>query len=331
MSAQRDDSRDVTERSVANRAASEWVILLQEAPDDRAVRAKFDEWLNASSVHRDAWAETQRISHVVRTTPPCHANRWRGSPPSIVPFNGRKRLRHGVKFAAAAAACLAIAAAPSLLLNLRADVTSGTGEIRSVDLADGSTIILAPQSAVAFDVSKGGQREVRLLQGSAWFEVAPDPAHPFRVAASDTTTTVLGTAFEVRRAGEQVSVAVRNGHVRVACDERDAATESLTAGDALDLNCDKDVMGRRSVDPSRLAAWTDNQIVASDRPVREVIDALKPWYSGVILTFGEGFDTRRVTGVYDARQPGQVLQALARSHHMAVHKLTPWITVVSAD
>src|SRR3546814_19979312 len=104
MTAHRDDSRDVTERSVANRAASEWVILLQEAPDDRAVRAKFDEWLNASSVHRDAWAETQRISHVVRTTPPSHANRWRRSPPSIVPFDGRKRMRRGVQFAAAAAA-----------------------------------------------------------------------------------------------------------------------------------------------------------------------------------------------------------------------------------
>src|SRR3546814_16655900 len=88
-------------------------------------------------------------------------------------------------------------------------------------------------------------------------------------------------------------------------------------------------MERRGVDPSRIAAWTDNQIVASDRPVREVIDALKPWYSGVILSFGEGFDTRRVTGVYDARQTGQVIQALARSHHMAVHKLTPGNTVIS--
>lgn len=326
------DSRDMNERSRANRAASEWVVLLQEDPGDKALHAEFAEWLADSRLHRDAWSEAQRISHVVRTTRPAYANHWQGAVSSIVPFIGRKRVGRGATIAAAAAAaCLAIVVAPGLLLNLRADVVSDTGEIRSVDLADGSTMVLAPQSAVAVDVSKGGRREVRLLQGSAWFEVARDPDHPFRVETSGATTTVLGTAFEVSRTGEQVSVAVRNGHVRVACTDHNDAAEELTAGDALDLNCDDSAMRRRDVDPSRLAAWTDNQIVASDRPVKELIDALKPWHNGIILTFGEGLDARRVTGVYDARQSERVLQALARSHDMTVHNLTPWITVISAD
>ncbi|MBT2245926.1 FecR domain-containing protein [Sphingobium sp. BHU LFT2] len=330
MSAGREEDR--AERGRANREASGWAILLQEEPDDQAVRAEFSAWLDANPVHGAAWAETQRISHVIRTAPIASPNRWDRRSPIILPFVGKGR-RHGAGIAAlAAAACLAIVAGPSLLLDLRADVSTGTGEIQSVHLADGSTMLVAPQSAVAFDVSKGGQREVRLIKGRAWFEVAPDPDHPFRVAAADTTTTVLGTGFEVSRIDDRLaSVAVKHGHVRVSCDAQPRLTEGLTAGDTLSLRCDDASAVRSSIDPTQIAAWTDSQIVASDRPVMEVIDALKPWHSGVILTFGEGFAKRRVTGVYDAHHPARALQALAKAQDITVRNLTPWITVVSAE
>lgn len=323
---------DRAERGRANREASGWAILLQEEPDDTAIRAEFSAWLDAKPVHQAAWAETQRITHVIRTAPAAAASRRQRKTSIILPFM-RKGRGHGAGIAAlAAAACFAIVAGPSLLLSLRADVSTGTGELQRVNLADGSTMLVGPQSAVAFNVSKGGQREVRLLKGTAWFEVAPDPDHPFRVAAADTTTTVLGTGFEVSRIDdERAAVAVKHGHVRVSCDDRPALAEDLIAGDALSLRCDEARAVRRGIDPTQIAAWTDSQIVASDRPVMEVIDALKPWHSGVILTFGDGFAKRRVTGVYDARQPVRALQALAKAQDMRVRHLTPWITLVSAE
>lgn len=323
---------DGAERGRANREASRWAILLQEEPEDQTMRAQFSAWLDANPVHGAAWAETQRISHVIRTAPPAPADRWRRKKSIILPFVGKGR-GHGAGIGAlAAAACFAIVAGPGLLLDLRADVSTGTGEIQQVHLADGSTMLVAPQSAVTFDVSKGGQREVQLLKGKAWFEVAPDPDRPFRVAAADTTTTVLGTGFEVSRIDDRrASVTVKHGHVRVSCNDRPILTEALMAGDALSLRCDDASAARSSIDPTQIAAWTDSQIVASDRPVMEVIDALKPWHSGVILTFGEGFAKRRVTGVYDAHQPVRALQAIAKAQDLRVHHLTPWITVISAE
>ncbi|EKU73363.1 MULTISPECIES: FecR family protein [Sphingomonadales] len=331
MSAGRNTDSMEADRRRANRAASEWAILLQEDPDDQALRAQFAAWLDEASLNKDAWAETQRITHVIRTSPPVHASRWRKKNFSILPFaRSTKRQRAGIA-AIAAAACLAIVVAPGMFVNLRADATSGTAELRSISLADGSTMILAPQSAVAFDVNKGGERKVQLLKGRAWFEVAPDRDHPFRVVAADTTTTVLGTAFEVTSGHRQVSVAVRNGTVRVACSDQPERAEKLTVGDALDLTCEESSALRKKVDPLRIAAWTDHQVIASDRPVREVIEALKPWHSGLILTYGDGLDTRRVTGAYDVRQADKVLQALAQSHDISVRNLTPWITVISAE
>lgn len=330
MSAGGDEDRATRKR--ANRAASGWAILLQEEPDDLALRAEFSAWLSASAIHRAAWDETQRITQVVQTAPPAFASQWKRDEAVVVPFIKRGFGRGTGIAALAAAACFAFIAVPDLLLNLRADVSTGTGEIKSVRLADGSIMRVAPQSAVALDVVKGGERQVHLLKGRAWFEVAPDRDHPFRVFAADTTTMVLGTGFEVNRVGEgHASVVVKHGHVRVSCDDQIGHAQELKAGDALDLQCDGPNVSRSKIDASQIAAWTDSQIVASDRPVMEVIDALRPWQSGFILTVGKGFANRRVTGVYDARQPAHVLQALALSQNMRVRNLTPWITVVSAD
>lgn len=330
MSAGRYD--DGTTRQRANREASGWAILLQEEPEDLALRAKFSVWLDASTAHQAAWNETQRITQVIQTAPPAFASQWERNKAVILPFVVRRAGRGAGIAALAAAACFAFIAAPTLLLNLGADVSTGTGEMRSVQLADGSTMLVAPQSAVAFDIIKGGERQVRLLKGRAWFEVAPDRNHPFRVFAADTTTTVLGTGFEVNRAGEsKASVVVKHGHVRVSCDDQIGHVEELKAGDALDMQCDEPHSSRTRIDTAQIAAWTDSQIVASDRPVMEVIDALRPWQTGFIFTIGKGFADRRVTGVYDARQPAHVLQALALSQNMRVRNVTPWITVISAD
>ncbi|MEE4450553.1 FecR family protein [Novosphingobium resinovorum] len=342
MSKGRDISGDMTHRTRANREASDWLILLQEEPDNNELTAQFGLWLNESEVNTAAWAETGRISHVIQVTPPAYAERWQISQSRVVPFadaHARKEARNrrplrlvGGLSAIAAAACLAVIAVPEMLLRLNADALTGTGEMKSLHLQDGSVVTLAPQSAVAIDVSKGGHRDVRILQGRAWFDVARDPGHPFRVVAADTTTTVLGTAFEVRRGQkQQVSVAVQRGLVSVSCENQAGNAERLGVGDALVLACDGHTRERRTVEPSRIAAWTDGQIVASDRPVKEVIDALRPWHGGVIMTFGNGFDRRRVTGAYDARQSDRVLLALAKSHDMSVRKLTPWITLITAD
>jgi ferric-dicitrate binding protein FerR (iron transport regulator) len=56
------------------------------------------------------------------------------------------------------------------------------------------------------------------LSGEAFFQVAHDSRHPFRVLTDRLETTVLGTSFTVRAYPEQAEaiVMVRTGRVRVA-------------------------------------------------------------------------------------------------------------------
>jgi transmembrane sensor len=245
-----------------------------------------------------------------------------------VALTGRSGRRALVAALTAAAACLVVVAAPTLSLRLQSDFVSGAGEMRTVRLEDGSEMRMAPGSAVSLAYGEG-RRGVRLLKGQAYFEVQPDPARPFIVDAGRVETTVLGTGFEVRKDKAGAEVAVRHGRVQVEREQGGAPVDvRLAPGERVKVTSTGGVLSRER--PERVASWTQGDLIVSDRSVREVIEALRPWHRGVIVTTGGGLETRRVTGVYDLRDPEAALASLAEVHALKVRRITPWITVVSA-
>src|ERR1044071_8239908 len=66
----------------------------------------------------------------------------------------------------------------------------------NVQLADGSTVVLQPNSEIFYDKAFDSQlREVR-LSGEAFFNVRRDESRPFRVYSEEVVTQVLGTRSE---------------------------------------------------------------------------------------------------------------------------------------
>src|SRR3546814_12524306 len=116
---------------------------------------------------------------------------------------------------AAAAACLAVVSAPTLLLMWQSDYRTGTGEMRNVTLSDGSSVTLDTGSAIAVNYGDG-RRGVRLLAGRAWFDVAHDERHPFTVSAADARVRVTGTAFDVGLDDDSNDVTLARGGVQGA-------------------------------------------------------------------------------------------------------------------
>ena len=327
--------RDTGSHARADREATDWLIRLHDDPEHEGLRAGFAVWLQASPHNAAAWAETEQVSRAIAAAPEWARPVGRATG-AVPPLDAERRHRHRGRpirrillvSVTAAAACLAVLAAPDLLVQVSADAIAGTGDIRTVNLADGSIAKLAPGAALATHFANN-QRQVRLLRGNAYFDIAHDPDHPFSISTGKTTTTVLGTAFEVRRQEEGVAVAVRRGLVRVSCDDGSHA-ELLSVGQAAKLDCGGAVR-RSTLEPVRVAAWTTGQLVANDKSMREVLDGLRPWYRGLIVARGAGIDRRRVTGVYNLRDPQGALDALAGAHQARVQRITPWITVISAD
>lgn len=297
--------------------AATWRVLLSDDPGDRDLARRFEAWRAASPLHAELWERTDRAYALAGAARP--AGR-------VVPLRRTRRRRLVAGALAAIAAGLLLLAAPAALLRLQSDHLTETAELRTISLEDGSQVRLGPASALAVDFSAGG-RSVRLLKGEAFFEVVPDAARPFRVAAGDVVATVLGTAFEVRLGGDAVSVGVREGHVRVDGGVP-PRSESLQAGDWVAVGASGVERGRRDV--AEIGDWLMGELVARDRPVMEVVDALRRSWGGMIVVQDGDFARLRVTGIYDLRHPEPTLANLALSHEARVRRLSPWLLVVTA-
>lgn len=341
--------------------ATRWLIARQEQPADPQLRARFDSWLAADPRHQAAWQEAQHVYGLIGTTTPLHAARWHsaavsssrtsnpmtaspirstpGKPASRPGFRSVSRGRMiSVLAVAAIAACLAVAFFPDLLLRLRADYVTTTAERRLLHLADGSTLQLAPQSAVDIAFSSG-ERRIRLLQGEAYFEVMPDPARPFRVDSGNVRTTVFGTGFDVQLQDDGAEVAVRHGLVRV--DYLAAAqpvSVQLHAGDWVrfadrgKMTEDEMVAGNMthgSLPPQQVAAWTGGDLIAQDRTVGEIVADLRRYYHGLIILADPSLADQRLTGVYNLADPVGAVEAAARAHGGIVRHISPWILLIS--
>lgn len=354
------DNSDLRVRQ-ASREASGWMIRLQDAPDDVVLRQEFGDWLS-KPLNAAAWEETQRMMQAVAAASPRHAARWgaflkeaRASAENgATPDEGRtgrrppgtrrglgdaagmpsstgrpyRRRALGLAGLAAATAILAVVAGSELALHLRADYATATAETRTLRLADDSVVTVAPASAIAVSYAEGA-RQVRLLSGEVYVEVTPDAERPFLVSADGVLVTVLGTAFNVSQSDDRAEVAVAHGVVQV--DQGDGVkpiADALTAGEFLRVS-QSGAIQRGKQPASQVGAWRQNQLIAQDQPLGEVLDRLQRYHAGAIVVTDDSLTDQPVTGVYDLGKPVAALRAIARSQNAVVREITPWLLIVS--
>lgn len=330
----------------ASREASAWLITLQEEPDDAATRRELADWIAAVPENARAWTAVQRLSEVARDMTPELADEWRPALQRVRAAQAARPLptaRHRVgrrwRMAAAAlalAACVALVAGPGLLMRLQSDVLTETAEMRRIDLPDGSQITLAADSAASFDFA-GPDRRVRLLKGEAFFQVVPDPARPFRVMADGVQATVLGTSFDLRRDPEGVTVSVEEGRVEVSAPARAMpetppriSLQILGAGDAVWMSWKGEAV-RSTVPPPLVASWRKGQLILHDQPLGDAVDQVRRYYGGIIVVAGDELARKPVTGAFNLHDPEDALRGIARAHNARVRKISPWLTIMSAD
>lgn len=346
-------------KEAAAKAASYWLVSLEEDPDDPTLKRQFQSWLNADAENAVAWKNASEVYEMMLLTSPKSTDQWpveaasgetiaRSSfSPQAVTVSQTMRPsrrdsgRHGSArrvvrravlggIAASIAACFMVIFAPSILLHVTADNVTGSGETETVTLSDGSLIYLGPDSAVTINEIAQNHRDVELLRGEAFFVVTPDPNRPFQVHSGDIVTTVLGTSFDVHLGEDNASVGVREGHVAVAGNISNMGiAEELTAGDWIRITKSGEVQ-RGNMPLDFIAACMDGQIVARDRILSDVVDDLRRHFSGTILLADVDLAKKRVSGVYNTNDPQAALSAIVGAHGGRVTKISPWLLVVSA-
>jgi transmembrane sensor len=183
---------------------------------------------------------------------------------------------------------------------------------------DGSIITLntATRVAIAFSPRR---RDVQLIEGEAFFDVAKNPSRPFIVEAGGTRVRAVGTSFVVRRLKDQpLQVVVREGVVEVTLDLPEgapvklAANMTATAFAATPFNAPQVVTAEASsAEVDRRLAWREGRLEFEGETLQRAADEFARYSDIRIVIDDPGIGRELVTGWFACADPVGFARAAA--------------------
>jgi transmembrane sensor len=186
------------------------------------------------------------------------------------------------------------------------------GQIDTVKLADGSTVVLGPVSRLTLGSDFGGKAREIAFEGQAYFDVVHDDARPFVVRTPSATLRDIGTTFTVHSDSlGGTRVAVTSGAVDVVA-TRGAATSPtvLHAGDQAEVSGESMRVERGGVTEAELS-WTRGVLELHDAPLTLVAQELRRWYGVELVVTDSTIASRRLTATFDRGTADDVGRVLA--------------------
>jgi transmembrane sensor len=193
---------------------------------------------------------------------------------------------------------VAVGEAASLTALGRADYVTGGRQKSLVDLPDGTRVTLDADSAV--DVAfADGRRDVYLLKGHAFFDVAHDRARPFAVQAGGRVVIALGTQFDVRLTSGALRVVLAEGSVSVNSTLGGAAAPPIKLLPGQAFSAQPGAAGTVSAaDVNEALAWKQGVVEFRDQPLSEAVGLLNRYTRAQIVIKDPKVAALRITGVF---------------------------------
>lgn len=192
------------------------------------------------------------------------------------------------------------------------DFVALAGQRALIDLADGTHIVLAPESRLHVSLPTGasGQRELT-LDGEALFTVTHDAARPFVVRSRYGTTVDIGTSFAVRAyTGQPYRVVVRDGQVALGVG---AAATVLVAGDVAAATDDGTLHVEHDPEAAAMLDWTTGRLTFKHTRLVDLVPELERWYGVTIRVATPSLLDRRITGQLDTESRAEAMAAIGHT------------------
>jgi transmembrane sensor len=224
---------------------------------------------------------------------------------NITSFHRKQRIRHWLKVAATVSIVALSSAVLYATFTLSKDISkpqhtaASTVEHQQITLPDGSTVILNTSSKLEYpdSFSDRATRTVR-LRGEGFFNIVHDADKPFVVQAGTLTTTVLGTAFNVKAYPEEndITITVTRGKVKVS-----AASVLLGV-----LNPDEQITfykanrhtKQQTVESREAISWSESDIFFDDIAIDDAARQLEQRFRVKIHFANDQIKTCRFTATF---------------------------------
>ena len=287
-----------TRNEEAMAQAGAWLARLQRAEVGEADGLEFDAWLAASPANGEAYGAALAAWQAFDADPDAVLDELAAEARRVArrPAPSRRWLVGGGMAIAAGLAAVAVLPSIQGAPDIQTYATA-KGQHQRVALADGSVVDLNAETRMTVRFARG-ERRVELGEGQAIFDIAHDAARPFTVEASGRAVRVLGTQFDVRNRGGDVTVTVARGRVEVR------PVASSKTGQAFDLRPGQRLAIARSgvarlsgVDPQEAMSWRAGRLVYRDAPLAEVVADLNRQFIQQIEVTDPTLARMPVTGV----------------------------------
>jgi ferric-dicitrate binding protein FerR (iron transport regulator) len=255
-----------------------------------------------------AWKKVERHMQQSASTSPPRAAAW----------------RLALRYAAVAALLIGVAALAWVTSGGGSDVAQqawvlaeSNGEAREYILHDSTSVSLNRRSKLSCAGAAGdGCREL-LLEGEAFFEVAPSSSGRLVVRAEEALIRDLGTAFNVQAypQSSSVTVFVQSGEVHFYADSSSGLI--LKAGET-------GVFDRRTLQFSRsltdlnAAAYATKVFVFKDKPLGEVVALINRVYNARIRMADSIVAAKTISVTFDNENIEEIVEVIAETMHLQV-------------
>lgn len=163
-------------------------------------------------------------------------------------------------------------------------LSTGDNEIRTVELPDGSVVILNGNSSIAYsnDLLSSTKREI-WLEGEAFFnvkhiETAGEAAHRFIVHSGDLNVEVLGTTFNIKNIASFTNVSLNTGKIKIDLNDQPGTAIYLQPGDFVQYSADQKRILKKLVKPELYSVWKEEKLTLDNVPLSEIAILIQDIY-----------------------------------------------------
>lgn len=319
-------------------SAAEWWTRLRDPHRDDDAATRWLEWTTADASRIDTFERVDELANQLGALDArARVTMLREFAPAV---SWRRRW-----LPALAAACIvsAIATAFVMLRPFAIDrvqvetIVTPIAVDRDFSLADGSRVALGGASELRTRFARD-LRQVELAKGEAFFQVAHDTTRPFIVAAGAVSIRAVGTAFNVRRTGERVTIAVTEGRVRISGSDDDSMArasgpDALEAVAGQQVSYDPHASGLAvvGISPAQATGWRDHRLEFVNEPLNVVVANINRYSVKPLRIVDPQVETLTFTGTVRPDAVDGWLRALGRILPVRVATAGDAITLASSE
>lgn len=181
-----------------------------------------------------------------------------------------------------------------------------------VTLPDGTRVWLNAASSLKYPVCFNGPERKVDLTGEAYFEVAADVQHPFKVLTNDMEIQVLGTHFNVMAYTDEknINTTLLEGAVKIV---RGEAGHVLHPGQQAILDKQTTMVQLKNADIQQVVAWKNGYFQFDGADLPALLRQIARWYDLDIIYEGAVPDHEFVGRISRNSHLSSVLKALQLS------------------